>query len=124
MDRMLNTVTINAGLILGPQVTQQNLGSTMSIFKVMMYQLRVLAFVDVKFLVNIHIRAFEDRSTCGRYFCFSGIANSKIEAIKLTQSLSPLISLPPRYECQGRDVYAESLRTKKLNKLIEGTTTC
>ncbi|XP_041019600.1 uncharacterized protein LOC121261343 [Juglans microcarpa x Juglans regia] len=119
MDRMPNTVTINAGLILGHRVTQQNPDYS----RVNNVISSILPFVDVKFLVDVHIRAFEDRSTCGRYFYFSGIANSEIEAIKLAQSLSPLISLPPRYECQGREVYAERLRTKKLNKLFEGITT-
>lgn len=61
-----------------------------------MYENGVLAFVDVNFLVNVHIRAFEDRSTCGRYFCFNQIVNTEEEAIKLAQSLSPLISLPAR----------------------------
>ncbi|KAK7854902.1 tetraketide alpha-pyrone reductase 1 [Quercus suber] len=123
MDRMVNMVSINAGLVLGPGVTQQNSRSTMSYLQgaAQMYENGVLAFVDVNFLVNAHIRAFEDRSTCGRYFCFNQIVNTEEEAIKLAQSLSPLISLPARYECQGSEVFAERLRTKKLNKLVEGT---
>ncbi|KAJ8750785.1 hypothetical protein K2173_015966 [Erythroxylum novogranatense] len=123
MDRMLNMVTINAGLVLGPGVTQQNPLSTMSYLKgaAQMYENGVLASVDVKFLADIHIRAFEDRSTSGRYFCFNQIVNTEEEAVKLAQTLSPLISLPPRYKCQGSEVYAEKLTTKKLNKLVEGT---
>lgn len=61
-----------------------------------MYENGVLAYVDVNFLVDVHIRAFEVQSTCGRYFCFDRIVNTEVEAIKLAQSLSPLISLPPR----------------------------
>ena len=61
-----------------------------------MYENGVLAFVDVNFIVDVHSRAFEDRSTCGRYFCFNQIVNTEEEAIKLAQSLSPLISLPAR----------------------------
>ncbi|KAL4654478.1 hypothetical protein ACB092_01G381800 [Castanea dentata] len=123
MDRMVNMVSINAGLVLGPGVTQQNSRSTMSYLQgaAQMYENGVLAFVDVNFLVDVHIRAFEDRSTRGRYFCFNQIVSTEEEAIKLAQSLSPLISLPAGYECQGSEVFAERLRTKKLNKLVEGT---
>lgn len=61
-----------------------------------MYESGVLAIVDVEFLANVHIRAFEDHSTSGRYFCFNQIVNTEQEAVKLANSLSPLISLPPR----------------------------
>ncbi|GLT97591.1 hypothetical protein SLE2022_151480 [Rubroshorea leprosula] len=124
MDRMLNMVSVNAGLVLGPGVAQQNPGSTMSYLKgaAQMYENGVLAFVNVSFLADVHIRAFEDQSTTGRYFCFNQIVKTEEEAITLAKSLSPLLSLPPRYECQGsEEVYAERLRTTKLNKLIEGT---
>ncbi|THG23675.1 cinnamoyl-CoA reductase-like SNL6 isoform X2 [Camellia sinensis] len=123
MDRMLNMVSINAGLVLGPAIAQKNPRVTMSYLQgaAQMYENGVLAIVDVNFLADVNIRAFEDRSTCGRYFCFNKIVNSEQEAVKLAESLSPLISLPPRYECQGREVYAEKLRNKKLNKLVEGT---
>ncbi|GLT80452.1 hypothetical protein SLA2020_518910 [Shorea laevis] len=124
MDRMLNMVSVNAGLVLGPGVAQQNPGSTMSYLKgaAQMYENGVLAFVKVSFLADVHIRAFEDQSTTGRYFCFNQIVTTEEEAITLAKGLSPLLSLPPRYECQGsEEVYAERLRTTKLNKLIEGT---
>ncbi|CAL5328346.1 unnamed protein product [Camellia sinensis] len=123
MDRMLNMVSINAGLVLGPAIAQKNPQVTMSYLQgaAQMYENGVLAIVDVKFLADVNIRAFEDRSTCGRYFCFNKIVNSEQEAVKLAESLSPLISLPPRYECQGSEVYAEKLRNKKLNKLVEDT---
>ncbi|KAL3566811.1 hypothetical protein D5086_032226 [Populus alba] len=123
MDRKLNMVSINAGLVLGPGVSQQNPLSTMSYLKgiAQMYENGVLAYVDVNFLVDVHIRAFQDSSTCGRYFCFNQTVHTEEEAVKLTQSLSPLISLPQRYEYQGSEVFAERLRTKKLNKLVEGT---
>lgn len=63
-----------------------------------MYENGVLAYVDVSFLADVHIRAFEDQSTSGRYFCFSQIVNTQEEAVKLAQSLSPLMSLPTRYD--------------------------
>lgn len=123
MDRMLNMVSINAGLVLGPGVTQQNPRSTVSYLKGApeMYENGVLACVNVDFLADVHIRAFKDSSTCGRYFCFNQIVNSEEEAVKLGQILSPLILLPPRYELQGSEVYAERLTTKKLDKLVEAT---
>ncbi|CAK7338108.1 unnamed protein product [Dovyalis caffra] len=123
MDRMLDMVSINAGLVLGPGVSQQNPLSTMSYLKgaAQMYENGVLASVDATFLADVHIRAFQDPSTCGRYFCFNQTVNTEEEAVRLAQSLSPLISLPPRYEYQGSEVYAERLRAKKLNKLVEGT---
>ncbi|KAF5725900.1 hypothetical protein HS088_TW23G00632 [Tripterygium wilfordii] len=123
MDRMVNMVSVNAALVLGPGVTQQNPQSTMSYLKgaAEMYENGVLAFVDVNFLADVHIRAFEDTSTSGRYFCFNHIVNTDEEVINLAESLSPLISLPPRYERKGSEVFAERLRTKKLNKLVEGT---
>ncbi|KAI7993004.1 Cinnamoyl-CoA reductase-like SNL6 [Camellia lanceoleosa] len=98
MDRMLNTVSINAGLVLGPGIAQKNPQVTMSYLKgaAQMYENGVLAIVDVNFLADVNIRAFEDPSTCGRYFCFNQIVNTEEEAVKLAESLSPLISLPPR----------------------------
>lgn len=62
-----------------------------------MYENGVLAYVDVEFLADVHIRAFEDVSACGRYFCFNQIVNTEEEALKLVESLSPLIPMPPRY---------------------------
>ncbi|XP_057514189.1 cinnamoyl-CoA reductase-like SNL6 isoform X2 [Actinidia eriantha] len=123
MDRTLNMVSINAGLVLGPAVAKKNPGMTMSYLQgaAQMYENGVLAIVDVNFVADVNVRAFEDGSTCGRYFCFDQIVNTEQEAVKLAESLSPLISLPPRYECHGSEVYAERLRNKKLNKLVEDT---
>ena len=61
-----------------------------------MYENGVLAVVDVNFVADVNVRAFEDRSSCGRYFCFDRMVNTEQEAVKLAESLSPLISLPPR----------------------------
>lgn len=122
MDRMLNMVSINSGLVLGPAVAQQNPKSTLAYLKgaSQMYESGVLASVDTSFLADVHIRALEDPSTRGRYFCFNQAVNTEELAAKVAQRLSPLISLPPRYE-QGSEAFAERLRTKKLDKLVEGT---
>ncbi|KAJ0263000.1 Cinnamoyl-CoA reductase-like protein [Hirschfeldia incana] len=128
MDRRLNMVSINPGLIVGPSVAQHNSRPTMSYLKgaAQMYENGVLAYVDVKFLADVHIRAFEDVSACGRYFCFNQIVNTEEEALKLVQSLSPLIPMPPRYEnvMQGSEVYEERLRNNKLSKLVEAGSAC
>lgn len=123
VDRKLKMVSINAGLVLGPAVAEENSGSTISYLKgrrrkffrkvfvqlwellrnfegqtgaAQMYENGVLAVVDVKFLVDVHIRAMEDSSTGGRYFCFDQIVNSEEETVKLANILRPLISLPQR----------------------------
>lgn len=62
-----------------------------------MYESGVLASVDTNFLANVHIRALEDPSTRGRYFCFNQVVNTEEATAKVAQRLSPLISLPPRY---------------------------
>ncbi|KAF3487061.1 hypothetical protein F2Q69_00057728 [Brassica cretica] len=128
MDRRLNMVSINPGLIVGPSVAQYNPRPTMSYLKgaAQMYENGVLAYVDVKFLADVHIRAYEDVSACGRYFCFSQIVNTEEEALKLVESLSPLIPMPPRYESvmQGSEVYEERLRNNKLSKLVEAGSAC
>ncbi|XP_022888097.1 cinnamoyl-CoA reductase-like SNL6 [Olea europaea var. sylvestris] len=122
MDRMLDMVSINPGLVIGPAVAQQNSQVTMSYLQggEQMSVNGVLAFVDVNFLADVHIRAFEDRSTIGRYFCFNQIVNSDKEALKLAQSLTPLISIPSSYNLEESEVYVERLRSTKLGKLVEG----
>ncbi|KAL4181997.1 hypothetical protein AMTRI_Chr12g240270 [Amborella trichopoda] len=123
MDRMLNMVSINAALILGPGVTHQNPGSTISYLKgaAQMYEHGVLAYVDISFLVDAHISAFEDPSASGRYFCFNKIVNKEEECIKLVESLKPLISLPEGYNCEEVAVYPQRLRSKKLGRLFNGS---
>ena len=53
-----------------------------------MYENGVLAIVDVNFLADVNIRAFEDRSTGGRYLCFNRIVNAEEEAVKLAKSFN------------------------------------
>ncbi|PIN21891.1 Cinnamoyl-CoA reductase [Handroanthus impetiginosus] len=122
MDRMLEMVSINGGLVLGPDVALQNAQVTMSYLQgaEQMYVNGVLATVDVSFLADVHIQAFEDCSTSGRYFCFNQIVNSDAETVKLARLLSPLISIPSRHDFQESEIYAERIRNKKLRKLIEG----
>ncbi|ESQ46330.1 hypothetical protein EUTSA_v10000650mg [Eutrema salsugineum] len=115
MDRMVNMVSVNPGFIVGPSVAQYNSRPTMSYLKgaAQMYESGVLAYVDVEFVADVHIRAFEDTSACDA-------------ALKLVEILSPLIPMPARYEkeMQGSEVYEERLRNKKLNKLVEAGSAC
>ncbi|XP_047323646.1 cinnamoyl-CoA reductase-like SNL6 [Impatiens glandulifera] len=100
IDRVIDMVSINSGLVMGPDVTQRNPHVTMSYLKgaANMYQNGVLALIDVTFLAHVNIRAFEDRSTSfGRYLCFNKVVNSQEEALKLANNLSPLVSLPPTW---------------------------
>ncbi|XXG58506.1 hypothetical protein AAC387_Pa04g0806 [Persea americana] len=122
MDRMVNMVSINAALILGPGVARQNPGSTMSYLNgaAQMCENGVLACVDVHFLTDVHIRAFEAQSASGRYFCFNQTVKTDEDAMKLAKQLSPLITVPARYECHAAVVYPDRLKNKKLNKLVEG----
>eukprot|EP01018_Ginkgo_biloba_P014679 Gb_01297 [translate_table: standard] len=98
MDRGVNMVTINAALIVGPAFSNQNSGSTISYLKgaAQMYEDGVLASVDVRYLADAHICAFEDPSAFGRYICFNQIVNNAQHALNLAQCLRPLISLPER----------------------------
>ncbi|KAL6012246.1 hypothetical protein ACLOJK_002724 [Asimina triloba] len=124
MDRMVNMVSINAGLILGPSVVHHNPGSTMSYLKgaAQMCENGLLAIVDVKLVVDAHIRALEEESACGRYFCFNRVLTTEEDAINLATTLTPLIPLPHQsQECRHDAViYQERLRNKKLSKLVEG----
>ncbi|KAL3824679.1 hypothetical protein ACJIZ3_020708 [Penstemon smallii] len=120
MDRMLDMVSINAGLVIGPDVAHLNPQITMSYLKgaEQMYENGVLAYVNVNFLADVHIRAFEESSASGRYFCFDRIVNSELESMKLVESLSPLISIPSSYVCEDSETKTERLRNTKLGNLI------
>lgn len=98
MDRMLDMVSINAGLVIGHGVSQLSPVPTLSYLQgaAEMFENGLLAVVDVEFLADVHVRAFADHSTCGRYFCFSRSVTTEEEAVKLAQSLSPLIPLPAK----------------------------
>ncbi|CAA6662260.1 unnamed protein product [Spirodela intermedia] len=98
-DRMLNMVSVNAALVIGPDVAVQNPVSTLSYLKgaEKMQESGVLASVDVDFLADVHVSALEDPSANGRYFCFNNVVRSEEESVKLAKRLTPLIQIPPRY---------------------------
>ncbi|KAE9462509.1 hypothetical protein C3L33_05580, partial [Rhododendron williamsianum] len=130
MDRMVNMVSVNSGLVLGPSVAKKNPQITMSYLQgaAQMYENGVLAIVDVNFLADVNIRAFEDQSTsCGKtkFHKTLPIAFFQSENFKSAPRIciwaESWFWFMYRYECQGSEVFAERLRNKKLNKLVEGT---
>jgi len=120
MDRGLNMVTINASLIVGPGITYKSSGSIIAYLKgaAQMYEKGTLASVDVRFLADAHICAYEDPSAYGRYICFNQIVSSAEEAVNLSQSLRHLIPFPDRFE--DSTVHQQRLSNNKLNGLMVG----
>lgn len=95
MDRGINMVSINSGLLMDPNLNIKNpyLKGAKE-----MYENGVFVTVDVDYLVDAHICVYEDVSSYGRYLCFSHIINTIDDAINLANKLSPLPSnSPPRY---------------------------
>lgn len=87
-------VTINAGLLMGPDLTISNpyLKGAAE-----MYEDGVFVTVDLDFLVDAHICVYEEIATYGRYLCFNHIINQQQDAFQLANMLSPLPSPPQRY---------------------------
>ena len=96
MDRGVNMVSINAGLLLSPDltITHPYLKGASE-----MYEEGVFVTVDLKFLVDSHICVFEEVSTYGRYLCFNHVINCNEDVVQLAHILLPpdnVSSLPPR----------------------------
>uniref|UniRef100_A0A2P2JC68 3-beta hydroxysteroid dehydrogenase/isomerase domain-containing protein n=1 Tax=Rhizophora mucronata TaxID=61149 RepID=A0A2P2JC68_RHIMU len=93
MDRGINMVTINGGLLLSPDVTLANpyLEGAAE-----MYEDGVFVTVDLKFITNAHICAFEDIASYGRYLCFNHVINCNEDSINLCNMLSPLSKYSPQ----------------------------
>lgn len=86
MDRGISMVSINGGLVMGPDVTISNpyLKGAAE-----MYEDGVMASVDLRFYVDAHICVFEDVSSYGRYICFNHVINCNEDAMKLARMLLP-----------------------------------
>ncbi|KAK6947407.1 NAD-dependent epimerase/dehydratase [Dillenia turbinata] len=116
MDRGMNMVTINAGLLLGPELSLTNpcLKGAAE-----MYEDGVFVTVDLNYLVDAHICAFENVSAYGRYLCFNHIINSSEDTFKLTQILTPSASLPSQQSYkEDTRIIPQRISNKKLNKLM------
>ncbi|XP_022986580.1 cinnamoyl-CoA reductase-like SNL6 [Cucurbita maxima] len=125
MDRGVNMVSINGGLVMGHDLTINNpyLKGAAE-----MYEDGLLVTVDLKFIVDAHICVLEDVSSYGRYLCFNNIINSHEEALTLAHML-----LPPSSEAFSHSsleesvVYQQGISNKKLIKLMvdfEGGVSC
>ncbi|KAI3781428.1 hypothetical protein L2E82_11443 [Cichorium intybus] len=117
MDRGVSMVSINAGLLLSPDltITHPYLKGAAE-----MYKDGVFVTVDLKFLVDSHICVFEESSAYGRYLCFNHVINSNEDAMKLAQILLPsdVSSLPPSMTIGENMMVTQRISNKKINKLM------
>ncbi|KAK8944932.1 hypothetical protein KSP39_PZI008592 [Platanthera zijinensis] len=114
MDRGVNMVSVNAGLILaGPELSPSNpyLKGAPE-----MYEDGVLVAVELELLVDAHICIFESSDAFGRYLCFNRAICRPEDAVKLAQMLSPSTPNPPRSD--ELRVIQERIHSRKLNKLM------
>ncbi|KAK8445368.1 hypothetical protein SEVIR_9G314100v4 [Setaria viridis] len=113
MDRGVDMVAINAGLLTAPGLTAAHpyLKGAPD-----MYGAGVLATVDADFLADAHVAAFESPTAYGRYLCFDNAVCRPEDAVKLAQMLSPAAPRsPPSDELK---VIPQRIQNKKLNKLM------
>ncbi|GAA0157171.1 dehydratase [Lithospermum erythrorhizon] len=117
MDRGLNMVTINSGLIMSPELTikEPYLKGAAE-----MFEDGILVTVDLKFLVDAHICVFEDVSSYGRYLCFNRVINSNKDAVKLANMLLPPSSNEQHQSMDDKKSNYQHVRisNKKLCKLM------
>ncbi|KAI3872340.1 hypothetical protein MKX03_019607 [Papaver bracteatum] len=119
MDREVNMVSINAGLLVGPEISMKT-----SYLKgaAEMYEDGVLVTVDLRLLLDAHICVFEDISSYGRYLCFDHVVNRPDDAVvEFAKMLTPLtatttLSAAPSYEDLG--IFEQRIGNKKLNELM------
>ncbi|KAM1021169.1 cinnamoyl-CoA reductase-like SNL6 isoform X2 [Malus sylvestris] len=126
MDRGLNMVSVNGGLLMSPDLTITNpyLKGTAE-----MYQDGLLVTVDLKFLVDAHISVLEEASSYGRYVCFDRVINCYKDAVGLARMLLPPSQTsflqtqtqpqtPSFEETETMVVYQQKISNEKLNKLM------
>ncbi|XP_073002107.1 cinnamoyl-CoA reductase-like SNL6 [Typha latifolia] len=113
MDRGVDMVSINAGLITGPglSVAAPYLKGAPE-----MYQDGVLATVDSDLLVDAHIAVYETPGAYGRYICFDNAVCRPEDAVKLAQMLSPSSPRPPPSD--ELRVTQQRIQNRKLNKIM------
>ncbi|WCJ27774.1 NAD(P)-binding Rossmann-fold superfamily protein [Euphorbia peplus] len=116
MDRGINMVSINGGLIMSDGVTITNpyLKGAAE-----MYEDGVFVTVDLSFIVHAHICVFENVSSYGRYLCFTNAITSSDDALKLANQLLPQPQQSHPDSCfEDTRVYQQRISNKKLNKLM------
>ena len=105
MDRGVNMVSINAGLLMGDENENKSendlcINNPYLRGAAEMYEDGVLVTVDLGFLVDAHICVYEHVSSYGRYLCFNHIINTRDHALHFARKLTPpapSFSLPQRY---------------------------
>ncbi|XP_021282974.1 cinnamoyl-CoA reductase-like SNL6 [Herrania umbratica] len=115
MDRGINMVSINGGLLMGPHlsITNPYLKGAAE-----MYEAGTFVTVDLNFLVDAHICVFEDVSSYGRYLCFNHVINRHEDAVQLTRLLTPSAPSPAQSYEEANMIIQQKLSNKKLNKLL------
>ncbi|EER94430.1 cinnamoyl-CoA reductase-like SNL6 [Sorghum bicolor] len=115
MDRGVDMVAINAGLLTGPGLTAAHpyLKGAPD-----MYDAGVLVTVDVDFLADAHVAAYESPTAYGRYLCFNNAVCRPEDAVKLAQMLSPAAPRSPPPPSDELKVIPQRIQNKKLNKLM------
>ncbi|KAJ4778011.1 Dihydroflavonol 4-reductase [Rhynchospora pubera] len=113
MDRDIDMVSINAGLVTGPGLSASNpyLKGTPE-----MYEDGVLVTVDVDFLADAHIAVYETPCAFGRYLCFNHAVCLPEDAVKLAQLLVPKAPCPPPSDELG--LKQQRIQNKKLNRIM------
>lgn len=113
MDRGVDMVAINAGLITGP-----GLSNAHPCLKGVpdMYQDGVLVTVDVDFLAEAHVAVYECPTAYGRYLCFNNAVCRPEDAVEFAQMISP--SAPRSLPSDELKVIPQRIQNKKLNKLM------
>ncbi|XWS65041.1 hypothetical protein CRYUN_Cryun05aG0056700 [Craigia yunnanensis] len=115
MDRGINMVTINGGLLMTPDLTITNpyLKGAAE-----MYEDGVFVTVDLRFIVDAHICVFEDVSSYGRYLCFNHLINCSHNADKLAQMLLPSSDSSPPQSSEDTRIYQPRISNRKLNNMM------
>ncbi|KAK8477247.1 hypothetical protein V6N13_042605 [Hibiscus sabdariffa] len=116
MDRGINMVTINGGLLMTPDldITNPYLKGAAE-----MYEDGVFVTVDLRFIANAHICVFQDVSSYGRYLCFNHVINCSHDADKLAQMLLPSSDSSPPQSWEKTRIYQQRISNRKLNNLME-----
>ncbi|KAJ6703931.1 hypothetical protein OIU85_029822 [Salix viminalis] len=115
MDRGVNMVSVNAGLLMSPDLCIENpyLKGAAE-----MYEDGVFVTVDLNFLVEAHVCIYEDVSAYGRYLCFNHVVNRHEDAMKLASMLTPSAPSLPQSVDQDLRIIQQGISSKKLNKLM------
>ena len=89
MDRGVDMVAINAGLLTGAPGLRLTAAHPYLKGSPDMYDGGVLVTVDVDFLADAHVAAYESPTAYGRYLCFNNAVCRPEDAVKLAQMFSP-----------------------------------